>query len=1119
MKLPYRKSYIATIVFCICVLFVSKSFAQTVYYSMSQGYLNELSTWSSSQYYSVSPPTSFTENNQIFVVCNNTNKTINADWHVAGEGTKIIVGNGDKCNFTIPAAYKLVTNASVVVDVADKGTLTIENENIPNLGDLAIGNPEGNNSEKVGSTVVYAGSGSQSIQEAHYYNLIISGNRNASSKILLENKLIEVSGTFTPAAVNCDWSVSNSTFVFNGKWNQVIPAFNYYNLHTEVGATKTLGGNISVVNKLRIGAISSLDASSHTIELLGNGDVVTLIGTFIPATSTVKYTSTELVTVRAMDYYNLDISGGKRVLEPKNIIGVARTFTPSTHTTTYTGSTLNFNGNSKQNIPALSYYNLQISNNAGASIVNGAATVSNKLSLFSGVISTDNLNSLTVTNPSANAVTYGNSSSYIAGPLSRHMPAKLSSSFDRWVFPVGNSSNYYECVFSKVSTGTAIAVATVEYTAPYWKTQLSGVVSGVSVSVSLPNAPSSSSAIGWTESNGGALHAIGGTVDVDAKSIRYSEVTALKPFYGITTRTVTSTTYEYKGGDITQASSWKTSSGTQLQNFSQNDVTYIVKASTTIASDFTISGSNIKFQIGEGYSLTVEEETAFSFAGNFALQKNATFTNNGIVTVFGTILFENHHGHQMYQDIVNNGTCTVYGNIKQAQGSFSRIYNNPTGVLLVYGDYYKDQNTWFYNSGLFTIMSGEFFSNSNHENYFVNQAFGKVLINNSLHPLKDIELNNINASTCFVLQENSEFFVVDADITLSGSPNFMIEGTLIIEDGNFTINQGGLPIIVTETGGLYLYDTDNNTDGVIDLNNGGLNLTVNGEAYVEGAKTTDGGGSTINVNGEMFIGNVGLYTGLNNNALLVHNGGDLYYCGNKTPLNEQLGTVHSGGTLHYAGGYYSYETPGNQGDFSISHGGVEHLAFEDAETCREAFYTGTPSGGDVILPIQLSMLYAECENHGRAMYWQTATETNNDYFTILRSFDGITFYPITYIQGAGTTSETSHYVFMDNEHAESIVYYKLLQTDFDGTQTHSKIISVSCESDVWVQFFDDYMHVTFDNIHETHLVHVFANTGQILFTQSYKNVASAVISLPQIPGVYIISVSNKSQYKSQKFVK
>lgn len=361
--------------------------------------------------------------------------------------------------------------------------------------------------------------------------------------------------------------------------------------------------------------------------------------------------------------------------------------------------------------------------------------------------------------------------------------------------------------------------------------------------------------------------------------------------------------------------------------------------------------------------------------------------------------------------------------------------------------------------------------------------------------------------------------MVDADITLSGSPNFMIEGTLIIEDGNFTINQGGLPIIVTETGGLYLYDTDNNTDGILDLNNGKLDLTINGEAYVEGAKTTNGGGSTINVNGEMFIGNVGLYTGLNNNALLVHNGGDLYYCGNKTPLNEQLGTVHSGGTLHYAGGYYSYETPGNQGDFSISHGGVEHLAFEDAETCREAFYTGTPSGGDVILPIQLSMLYAECENHGRAMYWQTATETNNDYFTILRSFDGITFYPITYIQGAGTTSETSHYVFMDNEHAESIVYYKLLQTDFDGTQTHSKIISVSCESDVWVQFFYDYMHVTFDNIHETHLVHVFANTGQILFTQSYKNVASAVISLPQIPGVYIISVSNKSQYKSQKFVK
>ena len=371
-------------------------------------------------------------------------------------------------------------------------------------------------------------------------------------------------------------------------------------------------------------------------------------------------------------------------------------------------------------------------------------------------------------------------------------------------------------------------------------------------------------------------------------------------------------------------------------------------------------------------------------------------------------------------------------------------------------------------------------------------------------------LNNISTSIGFVLEENSTFSVVDADITLSGwNPSFIIEGDLIIEDGNLTINQGGLPITVSETGGLYLYDTDNNGDGIIDLNNGAVNLTVNGAVYVEGAKTTNGGGSTIAVNGEMFIGNVGLYTGLNNNALSVNSGGDLYYCGNKTPLNEQLGVVNSGGTLHYAGGYYSYETPGNQGDFSVQSGGLENLAFENTEVCRDAFYTGTPSGGDVLLPIQLSMLYTVCEGGVRQIRWQTASETNNNFFTILRSYDGVTFYPIAYMSGAGTTSEISNYTYIDDEFAQSVVYYQLVQTDFNGTQSYSKIISMQdCSHTSWVQFFDDYMHVTFQNTNEPYVVTVFTYTGQILFVQSYTNVTSARIQMPTIPGVYIVAVSN-----------
>ncbi|OQA96485.1 MAG: hypothetical protein BWY22_01711 [Bacteroidetes bacterium ADurb.Bin217] len=930
---------------------------------------------------------------------------------------------------------------------------------------------------------------------------------------------LEIANTTNPTLGTMQ---NGSTVVFCSKENQNIPAVSYYNLHTEIGRTKTLSNNTTVRNKLRIGAITTFNAASYNLYLTGEESIVTLIGTFDPGTSTVYYNNTANTTICAMDYHNLNISGGPRTLQNKNIIGITGAFTPGSGPFTISNSTIEYKGSSAQNITNFTYYNLRINNNAGLTMAGGASTITNNITFINGKVTTSPTNTLTVTNPSQDAVSYGNSSSYIIGTFTRSIEANLSNSMNRYIFPVGNSSNYYEFILSKITTGVVVPVVSVTYNASNeWATSIStGSVSSTSISVTLPSTPASNACIVYSSTSGGAGTNIFGTVS--GNSIVYTTNAALQNFYRTSTRTVSTQTYVYCSGDVHNANNWKLTncSGTALPNFTGNDRVYVINnTSATLTSNLAITGHNVTFQIGSGSatSLTVNFGVTLSLPGNILMQQGSTLTNNGTISAAGNISYSNF-GYLNYIDIQNNGLFNVYGNITQNGGSFSRIYNNATGILNLYGNYTKDQNTWFSNSGLWNIYSGSFSSTSNSQNYFTNEIGGIVNVYNKLAQTKSVIFNNIFTSDGFYNKVNSIFNVENANIVITASGTLPLEGKIQIQDGNLLLYTGGLTINISDEGGLYLIDSDNNSDGIIDLNWGGITLNNDGEAYVEGLKASVGGGTTINVNdgANMFIGNVGLYTGINNNSIQVYNGGNLYYCGNKTPVNEQLGTIHTGGTLNFALGYYTTETPGNQGDFSVS--GNETAAFENAEVCRDAFYGGTPFG-DELLPIELTMLHATCSNGTIHIAWQTASEQNNDFFTIYRSFDGMVFTAIATVSGAGNSNSLLNYMYDDNTLAQGIVYYKLAQTDYDGKTVYSKILAVStCGNPAIYSFKEGEITISFEKSDIPNHILITSIDGKILFSKVYTNTDSATIYTPFANGIYVISTVTNNSIISEKFV-
>lgn len=95
------------------------------------------------------------------------------------------------------------------------------------------------------------------------------------------------------------------------------------------------------------------------------------------------------------------------------------------------------------------------------------------------------------------------------------------------------------------------------------------------------------------------------------------------------------------------------------------------------------------------------------------------------------------------------------------------------------------------------------------------------------------------------------------------------------------------------------------------------------------------------------------------------------------------------------------------------------------------------------LPIELLEFKAVLANGVINLSWITASEINNDFFTVERSRNGIDFQEVLRKKGAGNSTVQLSYSDLDTDPYEGVSYYRLMQTDYDGTYTYSKMIAVN----------------------------------------------------------------------------
>lgn len=183
--------------------------------------------------------------------------------------------------------------------------------------------------------------------------------------------------------------------------------------------------------------------------------------------------------------------------------------------------------------------------------------------------------------------------------------------------------------------------------------------------------------------------------------------------------------------------------------------------------------------------------------------------------------------------------------------------------------------------------------------------------------------------------------------------------------------------------------------------------------------------------------------------------------------------------------------------------------------------------GDSPLPVTLTYFYGEKIDDYNALLWQTVTEQDNDYFEIQRADAELAFEAIGKVQGAGDSKEAIDYQFRDLNPASGINYYRLLQVDYDGTETYSEVIMLENTPKLskWSLYpnpFIDALTMQFEEPLSGALqISLYDINGKLINAPNHESLSQQfTLFFNQLrPGIYFLKVNYNHQTHTERIIK
>ena len=217
---------------------------------------------------------------------------------------------------------------------------------------------------------------------------------------------------------------------------------------------------------------------------------------------------------------------------------------------------------------------------------------------------------------------------------------------------------------------------------------------------------------------------------------------------------------------------------------------------------------------------------------------------------------------------------------------------------------------------------------------------------------------------------------------------------------------------------------------------------------------------------------------------------------------------------------------GNGGAFgTVLLGTIPQAASQETAflAAQEDFWTLASVSTDNPLPIELLWFDARPDGSEVRLDWATASERDNDYFTIERSANGQEFEEVTRVDGAGNSVSTLTYLDYDRWPLPGTSFYRLRQTDLDGATSVSNMVPVtfSGHGGNGLVVLNDVDQVI--GVHDFAVggsVEVLDMTGRVVWKGRVEMEGRSYVPTSALgTGAYVLRVSDAMRSESAPFVR
>jgi len=250
------------------------------------------------------------------------------------------------------------------------------------------------------------------------------------------------------------------------------------------------------------------------------------------------------------------------------------------------------------------------------------------------------------------------------------------------------------------------------------------------------------------------------------------------------------------------------------------------------------------------------------------------------------------------------------------------------------------------------------------------------------------------------------------------------------------------------------------------------------------------------------------------------------------------GTTYTGNTFFGSGSnlgnntYVVYAGSGSKGSVTVTNidGSKDyHVDIADAaESGSDIVYfydiDQLDTDKDSNLPVDLLFFNADTDNNSIILNWATASELNNHYFKVEKSYDLTNFTEVKEVLGQGNSLQQNNYSVVDNDE-NNLVYYRLSQYDYDGTETVFDVIAVQKTQNEEISIekllvADNLLNVSIKASELQSKLEIFNLNGKLVHSEviNQEGISNLKINMSELSkGIYLMRLSNNNEASVIKF--